>query len=93
MLKGDKFHREKQSKEDSEKAVNDLGTKPSWRPREQKIFPGDRTDLLGQMRLNRSQKRLRMDNGISNMEVINNLYQVGFNGAECFLREGERTVC
>lgn len=34
-----------------------------------------------------------MDNGISNMEVINNLYKVSFSGTECFLREGERTVC
>lgn len=37
MLKGDKFHREKQSKDDSEKAVNELGAKPSWRPREQNV--------------------------------------------------------
>ena len=48
---------------------------------------------MGQMRLNRSgKKRLRVDNGISNMEVINNLYKVSFRRTERVLGEGEDGV-
>ena len=49
---------------------------------------------MGQMRLNRSgKKRLRVDNGISNMEVINNLYKVSFRRTtERVLGEGEDSV-
>lgn len=61
------FLEKKQSKGDSEKAVNELEAKPVWRPREQNILRGRERVFLGGWSndtYRSSVMRLRKDNYI-----------------------------